>query len=691
MTVRDAHTTELRVPLRAPAPRPAAAPGAGRHAAPGRVATFWRGRAADPRWVRPALIALLVATAVLYLWGLGASGYANTYYAAAVQAGTQSLKAWLFGSMDASNFITVDKPPAALWVMALSGRIFGFSSWSMLAPQALMGVGAVGLLHATVRRWAGPGAGLLAGAALALTPVAVLMFRFNNPDALLVLTLVAAAFAIVRAVDAGATRAALWWAAAAGALIGLGFLTKMMQAFLVLPALAAVLLLASAAPLRRRLAALAAGAGALVASVAWYVLLVDLWPADSRPYIGGSTDNTLLDLVLGYNGLGRILGGEGNGGGGGPGGGAGGGNTGFGGSTGITRMFNTSFGGQISWLLPAALVALVAGLWLTRRAPRTDRARAGLVLWGGWLLVTGLVFSFMSGTIHAYYAVALAPGLVGTLVVGGREVWRRRGALTADLTLALMVAVTAGWSVVLLRRTPEFLPWLRWVVAIAGLVVTIALVVPASLRRRAVRGTGRWALPVVLLGALLAGAGGSTAYALQTASTAHQGSIVSAGPSTGQETGGPGGGQGGPGGGQPPAGQAPPGGDGARGGGQGGGPGEATTSTELTALLTSSATRWSAATVSAQSASSLELASGTAVMAIGGFSGSDAAPSLAQFQASVAAGDIHWFVASGQGSGQGGPGGGDGVGTQITAWVAAHYTATTVGGTTVYDLTQPAT
>ncbi|GLZ46197.1 glycosyl transferase [Actinomycetospora sp. NBRC 106375] len=701
MTVRDALTTELRVPLRAPAPRPAAAPGAGRHAAPGRLATFWRGRAADPRWVRPALIALLVATAVLYLWNLGASGYANTYYAAAVQAGTQSWKAWLFGSMDSSNFITVDKPPAALWVMALSGRIFGFSSWSLLAPQALMGVGAVALLYATVRRWAGPGAGLLAGAALALTPVAVLMFRFDNPDALLVLTLVAAAYAIVRAVDAGAARAAAWWSAAAGALIGLGFLTKMMQAFLVLPALAAVLLLASAAPLRRRLAALAAGAGALVASVAWYVLLVDLWPADSRPYIGGSTDNTLLDLVLGYNGLGRILGGEGNGGGGGPGGGAGGGDTGFGGSTGITRMFNASFGGQISWLLPAALVALVAGLWLTRRAPRTDRARAGLVLWGGWLLVTGLVFSFMSGTIHAYYAVALAPGLVGTLVVGGREVWRRRSVLAADATLALMVAVTAGWSVVLLRRTPEFLPWLRWVVAIAGVAVAIALVVPASLRRQALRGTGRWALPVMLLGALLAGAGGSTAYALQTAATAHQGSIVSAGPSTGQETGGgPGGGQGGPGGapggqgdGQPPAGQTPPdGGQGGARGAAGGGPGEAGTSTELTALLTASTTRWSAATVSAQGASSLELASGTAVMAIGGFSGYDAAPSLAQFQAYVAAGDIHWFVASGQGGGQGGPGGGgDSVGTQITAWVAAHYTATTVGGTTVYDLTQPAT
>ncbi|MDD7942541.1 glycosyltransferase family 39 protein [Actinomycetospora lutea] len=649
MTVHDGRTTALRVLRRAPAPA--------RHAASRRVPALLTGRVDDPRWVRPALIALLVGTAVLYLWDLGASGFANTYYAAAVQAGTQSWTAWLFGSMDASNFITVDKPPAALWVMGLSGRLFGFSSWSLLAPQALMGVGAVGLLYLTVRRWSGPGAGLLAGAALALTPVAVLMFRFDNPDALLVLCLVASAYAVVRAVDVAATRAGTWWTAAAGALLGLGFLTKMMQAFLVLPALAAVLLLAPAAPLRRRLVQLGAGALALVASVGWYVLLVDLWPTSSRPYIGGSTDNTLLDLVLGYNGLGRILAGEGNGGGGG--------GTGFGGSTGITRMVNEAFGGQVSWLLPAAFVALAAGLWLTRRAPRTDRTRAALVLWGGWMLVTGLVFSVMSGTIHAYYAVALAPGLVGTLAVGGREVWRRRGHLAADLTLGLTVALTAGWAVVLLRRTPEFLPWLRWVVAIAGLVAAIGLVLPW-------RRVGARVLPVVLLAALLAGAGGATAFAVQTATTAHQGSIVSAGPSTGAETGGPGGGA--PGGGAP----------------GGGGPGEARTSAELTALLTSAGTRWSAATVSAQSASGLELASGTAVMAIGGFTGSDAAPSLAQFQAFVAAGDIHWFVASGgPGVGPGG-GAGDGVGTQITAWVAAHYTATTVGGTTVYDLTQPA-
>ncbi|MCD2193868.1 glycosyltransferase family 39 protein [Actinomycetospora endophytica] len=695
-------TTDLRTVPR-PGPRPPVPGRTGaRHALPSRpFARFWRGSTLAPRWERPALLVLLLGTALLYLWNLGASGDANSFYAAAVQAGTQSWKALLFGSLDSSNFITVDKPPASLWIMALSGRIFGFSSWSMLVPQALMGVASVALLRAAVRRWAGPGAGLIAGAALALTPVAVLMFRFNNPDAMLVLCMTAAAYAAVRTVDAAAEKAGTRWMALTGALLGLGFLTKMLQAWLVLPALAAVIVLAAAVTWRRRLVLLGVGLVSMIASVAWYVLLVDLWPTDSRPYIGGSTDNSFLDLVLGYNGLGRIFGGEGNaGGGGGPGGGSGGGNTGFGGSTGITRMFNESFGGQISWLLPAALIVLVPGLWLTRRAPRTDRTRAALLLWGGWLVVHALVFSFMSGTVHAYYSVAMAPGLAGTLAVGGVVLWRRREELAPRLTLAAALAATTVWSVVLLRRTPEFLPWLRWVVAIAG-AVAVVLVLAGLVSRRAWL---RRALPVLLLSALLAGAGGSVAYAMDTATTAHSGSIVSAGPSSGDGTGmggGPGG-AGGPGrGGTPPSGERPSGmpgapqgasqgGQGASQGGQGGGPGGmTTTSTELTSLLQNAGTRWSAATIGSQSAASLELSSGSAVMAIGGFSGTDSAPTLAGFQALVAAGDVHYFISSGDGGGMGGQGGSDSVGSEITAWVKAHYTSTTMGGTTVYDLTAP--
>ena len=197
-----------------------------------------------PPWIRPALIGLLALTAVLYLWDLGASGWANSFYSAAAQAGSQSWKAFFFGSSDAANSITVDKPPAALWIMALSVRIFGLSSWSMLVPQALEGVASVGLLYLAVRRTSGAQAGLLAGAVLALTPVAALMFRFNNPDSLLVLLLIAGAYFTVRATESGSLR----WLSLVGVMVGFGFLTKMLQALLVVPAFALVYLIAAPEP-----------------------------------------------------------------------------------------------------------------------------------------------------------------------------------------------------------------------------------------------------------------------------------------------------------------------------------------------------------------------------------------------------------------------------------------------------------
>ena len=282
----------------------------------GRVRSLVRGRAEDPAWARVALVGLLAATAVAYLWNLTASGDANSFYAAAVQAGTKSWKAFFFGSIDSSNFITVDKPPASLWVMALSGRIFGFSSASMLVPQVLEGVLAVALLAASVKRWFGAGAGLLAGAMLAVTPVAALMFRFNNPDALLVCLLVASAYALVRALEDGSRR----WMIAVGTLLGFAFLTKMMQAFLVVPGFALVYMVAAPTTVRRRIADLLAGGAAIIVSAGWWVAIVALWPAASRPMIDGSSDNSILNLIVGYNGLGRLTGS-----GGGPGGGGGGG------------------------------------------------------------------------------------------------------------------------------------------------------------------------------------------------------------------------------------------------------------------------------------------------------------------------------------------------------------------------------
>jgi 4-amino-4-deoxy-L-arabinose transferase-like glycosyltransferase len=577
---------------------------------------------------RPLVGLLLACTAVLYLWNLTATGWANSYYAAATQAATRSWKAWLFGSLDAGNAITVDKPPASLWLSGLFGRVFGFNSWSVLVPQALCGVAAVGLLYLAVRRVSGPAAGLLAGAVLALTPVAALMFRYNHPDALLVLLLVAAGYAVTRALE----RARWQWLALAGALVGLGFLTKMMQAFLVLPAFALGYLVAAPTSLGRRVAHVLGAGVAVVVSAGWYVALVTLWPAGSRPYVAGSTNDSLLELALGYNGLGRIFGGEGNMGGGGTGT-----NTGFGGESGLGRMFGLAFGTEVSWLLPAALIALGVGLWFTRRAPRTDRTRAALLLWGGWLLVTGLVFSLMTGIVHPYYAVALAPAIGALAGIGGVALWRGRANRPAAVAMAAMVAVTAVWSVILLQRTDSWLPWLRWTILVAGVVVATVLALGTRL------GRGVAALAVVVA---LAGTG---AYSVATAAQTHAGSIPVSGPvASGQGMGG---------------------------GMQQGG----TSSSALADLLSDATTEWAAATTGGTTAADLELASGRSVIAIGGWNGGDPSPTLAEFKSYVEEGRISYYVTGG---GMGGPGGN----SEIAQWVAANYDSRPVGGQTVYDL-----
>jgi 4-amino-4-deoxy-L-arabinose transferase-like glycosyltransferase len=656
----------------------------------GGVRSLVRGRAEDPAWARVALVALLVATAVAYLWNVTASGDANSFYAAAVQAGTKSWKAFFFGSLDSSNFITVDKPPASLWAMALSGRIFGFSSASMLVPQVLEGVLAVGLLAASVKRWFGSGAGLLAGAMLAVTPVAALMFRFNNPDALLVCLLVASAYCLVRALENGSTR----WMLGVGTLIGFAFLAKMGQALLVVPGFALVYLVAAPTTLRRRVVQLLAGGGAMIVSAGWWVAIVALWPAASRPMIDGSSDNSILNLIIGYNGLGRLTGS-----GGGPGGGGGGGGGNFSGPTGVLRLFNDLMGGQASWLLPAALLVVVAGLAWRLRAPRTDRTRAAILLWGSWLVVSGLVFSLSAGVIHTYYTVALAPAIAALVAIGAAVAWRRRDAFAARALLALGVAATAVWSIVLLGRTPSWEPWLAPVVGVAGAIATIGLLMPARAARRLTATTA-----VIALVACLAG---PVAYSAQTIGTAHTGSTPSAGPSGASAGfgGAPaGGGFGRAGGfsarglgefagggfsGRGPVGFAGAGGHSGAARGSGG-PGGDVTSSALVAALESGASgyRWAAATSGSQSAASLELATGgVPVMAIGGFSGQGGNLSLAQFEAYVKAGDIHYYIATGGGSG-GGPGGGSNT-SAITSWVKAHYRAETIGGQTIYDLSQP--
>jgi 4-amino-4-deoxy-L-arabinose transferase-like glycosyltransferase len=625
------------------------------------------------RAVRPSpVVALLGATAVLYVAGLSASGWANGFYSAAVQAGATSWKAFFFGSFDASNFITVDKPPASLWVMELFARVFGVNSWSILLPQALEGVAAVGLLYATVRRRYGRGAGVLAGAVLALTPVAALMFRFNNPDALLTLLLIGAAYALTRSLE----RASMKWLVLAAALVGFGFLTKMLQALLVVPGFALVYLLAAPASVRRRILQLLVAGLALLVSAGWWVAIVALWPASSRPYIGGSQHNSILELIFGYNGFGRLTGNES---GSVIAGGAG--RAGAWGPTGITRLFGAEMGTQVSWLLPAALLFAVALLWAMRRAPRTDGRRAAVVLWSSWLVVTGLVFSYAQGIIHPYYTVVLAPAIGALVGIGAAWTWRHRHRLDARLIGAGAVAITAVWAYVLLERTPTWLPWLRVGVLVVGLAAAAALVL-----------AGRFAT-VAATAAVAAALAAPAAYAIQTASTPHAGAIPSAGPAGASRLGGPRGFARGGGPrpifrGAPPAlpqggfSFGPPGGRGRLGGLLD----SAAPSASLVALLNDGAGRytWVAATVGANSAAGIQLATGNAIMAIGGFNGTDPTPTLAQFERYVAAGKIHYFLAGG---GMGG--GSSSESSAIASWVAQHFTASTVGGVTVYDLTAP--
>ncbi len=690
----------------------------------GHVARFVRGKESDAPWVRPALLALLAATAVLYLWDLGASGWANSFYSAAVQAGTKSWKAFFFGSSDSSNFITVDKPPAFLWPMEISARIFGLNSWSVLAPQALEGVATVGLVYLSVRRWFSAQAALLGAAVVALTPVAAMMFRYNNPDAMLALLLTGALYATIRGLERAQTK----WLVLAGTLVGFGFITKMMQAFLIIPVMAVVYLLAAPTRWWRRVWQVAVMGVSVLVAAGWWVAAVALTPAADRPYVGGSQNNSILNLIFGYNGFGRLTGNESGSVGGGRIAGS------MWGPTGLTRLFNSEFGNMMSWLLPGALLMGAVLIGITIRARRTDRERAALLLWGGTLVCTGLVISLAQGIIHPYYTVALAAPLGGLVGIATMGLWQRRESWAGRIGLAAGLAATVIWSYLLLGRTSDWFPALRPFVAVVGSLGVVAILALPLLRSVPKLAIGLVA--VLGLGAALAAPLFST---VATAVTPHNGAIPSVTPTPAGGQGGPGGGfpGGGPGGGFRRAfGGGFPGGGFPGGGFPGGGfPGAGTgtgtgtggfpgggfpggaahsfgggagarrafggagggflsssrSNPALNKLLQAAAGRytWAAATVNSNNAAGYQLGSGEPVMAIGGFNGTDPAPTLAQFEQYVSEGKIHYFI-SGSGSfgGGGGPGGGSTSddASQITSWVDSHYTAETVGGVTVYDL-----
>jgi 4-amino-4-deoxy-L-arabinose transferase-like glycosyltransferase len=640
------------------------------------------GTTARARWEVPAFVALLAGTAVLYLWGLAGSGWANSFYSAAAQAGSQSWKAFLFGSSDAANSITVDKPPMALWPMALSIRVFGLSSWSILVPQALMGVATVAIIVTTLRRRVGAGAALLAGAAFALTPVAALMFRFNNPDALLVLLMTAAAATLLRAIDDGRAR----WIVTTGVLIGCAFLTKQLQALLVVPGFAATYLVVGPGGWWRRVRHLLLGAAGMIAGAGWWIAIVMAWPAGARPYVGGSQTNSIFDLTFGYNGFGRLTGNE-------DGSVTGGHRVGWG-RTGIGRLVDSANGGQIAWLLPAVAIVGIAALWFLRRAPRRDGQRAVLLVFGSWLVVTWLVFSYMQGIYHEYYTVALAVPMAVVLGAGAGVVWPHRREVVGAVVLAAATVTTAFWSATLLRRSIGWNSWLPTAVIIAGIVTAGGFLVTARL--------GRHVAALVAVGAAVAVLAGPASFAIATAATPHTGSIVTAGPqvtSTGlfgrfRLPGLGGAGQGAPRSSRAstnrqPTGRATPPTTGRpavptpRIGGL---LGTSVPSAELRAALVEDADdyTWIAATTGSNNAAGYQLSTQRPVMPIGGFNGSDPSPTLAEFRQLVATKQIHWYLASGLE--RVGANGGSRAAADIARWVAANFPSREVGGVTLFDL-----
>ncbi|MFE5394903.1 ArnT family glycosyltransferase [Streptomyces sp. NPDC056568] len=665
-----------------------------------------------PRWSLPVLLAVLALAAGLYSWNLSGAGL-NSFYSAAVLSGTESWKAWFFGSLDAGNFLTVDKPPFALMVMGLSCRLFGYGTWQMMLPLVLAALATIWILHTSVRRVWGHGAAAVAALVLALTPITVAINRDNNPDTLLVFLMVGGAALGLRAVRGGRLLPLL----GAAACFGLAFNTKMLQGYIALPALFVAYLYATDLGWAKRIRNLLLAAVALAVSSLWWAAAVSLVPASERPYIGGSTDGTAWDLIMGYNGLGRILGGDGNMGGGGGGGGGGG----FSGAAGIGRMFNDVLGGQISWLLPFAGIALVGGLALCGRAPRTDLTRAALVLWGGWTVLHYLTFALAEGTMHPYYTTALAPGIAALCGGGGAMLLRafrtdRRWAWVLPLALG----VTGVWAVVLLRRASGWNTWLWPAIAVVMALAIAGLLIFRSGRRVRL-------LAVSVAAAVVAGGAGPAAYAWSVPSGSGGGmggTNPTAGPSTGGGMGGPGGGAGGGragafpgGGGEGPGGQprdgrngsgdgtgatdaAPPEGtppegtpsqggaptagdgtsepranaDGPGEGGTGGGMGGA--SAELVAYLKKhrDGAKWLLAVSGSQSAAQLVLSSGEPVISMWGWSGSDKAMTLARLKELVRAGELHYVQVGGQGMG-GGMGGGSSISSEVTEWVQEHGTA----------------
>ncbi|MEV5436891.1 glycosyltransferase family 39 protein [Streptomyces sp. NPDC052682] len=702
----------------------------------------WRSPAHQPAYARLALLILTALAAALYTWGIDHSQY-HTFYASAVRSMTESWKAFVYGSFDPGNSLTLDKAPGFLWPQALFARVLGFHPWALTVPQVLEGVASLLVLHRLVRRWAGVNAALAAATAFLVTPVAVGLFRTAVEDPAFTLCLLLAAEATQRAARDGRLRPLLL----AGVWVGLGFQAKMLEAWAVLPALALVYLVSAPVPARKRLAHLGAAAVVMTAVSASWMLAVSLTPARDRPYVDGTTDDSAFSMVVGYNFLNRFpalgisaaatgsvsatQGGGGGwhagargpgpggrvehpGGAGKSGGGRYGGSAARGaghrrttrataggrgaGQNGWAKMFGTSLASQTGWLYPFAAVSLLCGLLWRRGSPRTDGIRAGFLLWGTWLATFFLVFSAGSVGGHTYYmgviAVPLAALTGGGLAVlwrayraGGRRAWALPGA----------VAATAGWSAYLAGRFPSFLPWLAPVVGALGLTAVVLLVLARPGRTPSGGRLAVAALAASLAAVLLA----PGAWAVQVFDPGYRASGMGAVGPTGPDRGhGAVTAAGGPVARVRWDGGTPHGSRALLAGGFGGfGDGQLTTA-QREVLDYTTAHQGSAAyvfaTTSWTTASPYILATGAHVLPLGGFSGAVPFPTPARFRQLVGSGELRYVLlggARGAGALPGGRGGGTTATARITDWVesacarvpASAYTTPSrvpAGGTT---------
>lgn len=633
---------------------------------------------------------VLVATGLFYLYGAMQNGMANSYYSAGVQAASQDWTAWLFGSLDSANYVSVDKPPIATMVMGLSARILGFSSFSMLLPSVLAGIGSVWLVYAITKRYFGFRSAAIAAVVLALTPSAALMFGFNNPDAILTFLLTASGYAFLRSLE---QKNPLFWLALAGILTGFAFNTKMLQGLMVLPAMFIVYLFFAKPKFLTRIWHLLFAGIFTTISTFWWSILVWITPASKRPWVGSTNDNSIWSLIFGYNGFGRLLGnGAGNGGGGmrqaggyngaisnpgttinvassassygasssvnapqmniggmgggtppaGGGHGGGPGGTGFGGETGIFRIFNSDFGPNIGWLLAFALMGGAVMLWILRKTPRHNKQRASVIFWILWALVHIVIFSMTSGTIHPYYVVVISPAVAALAGISIPFLWKSyKLRKKYAILLPISVMITTAISAMILGYSSSFVG-LNWFVAISGLISALLLITYLFIPEN----------KIMLAGGILAiiACGISPlVYSIATVQVSHTGSIPTAGPSATAQ--------------------------------KGSNNEKSQSESSLTEYLLSNrnGATWIVATSSANESAAIQLSTNQPVMAIGGFNGSDTPLTLDQFKQLVSEGKVQYYATSSNGMGGGGMMGN----SEILNWIKSNGKVVNYGGSSV--------